>query len=55
MEIGEYYADKCNKEIKNLKNNLDSTIREVLQRIYTLSILQAKKYTSKRLKAIKNR
>lgn len=51
MEIGEYYADKCNKEIKNLKNNLDSTIREVLQRIYTLSILQAKKYTSKKVKS----
>ena len=51
MEIGEYYADKCNKEIKNLKNNLDSTIREVLQRIYTLSILQTKKYTSKKVKS----
>ena len=23
MEIGESYADKCNKEIKNLNNNLD--------------------------------
>lgn len=45
-KLGEYFSKESTNYSKNIKTDLDQRIQELLQEIYTVSILQAKRYNS---------